>query len=186
MIHKTNLVIEGRNATLDVERDNSGSLLNGIQQIPEGWDMILNEAKLVAKNTGISCELPTNCNFPTESDAEQHYKTYVFFVTSDSITVGFTVICKLFGFLWQLNRLSNEDLLSAAEQFQQQYNKDISKDLGDEIIFLRRTYCVNVKLNCKPKGMLQEILKLRLSGVFPNITTAFHTFVSLPASVTSG
>jgi hypothetical protein len=36
------------------------------------------------------------------------------------------------------------------------------------------------------KELLQEMLKLRLSGVFPNITIALHIFISLPLSVASG
>ncbi|CAM4709907.1 unnamed protein product [Lepidochelys kempii] len=117
----------------------------------------------------------------------------VFLVIIDSIQSGLThrfeplrLICTLLGFLWQFNRLSNEDLLSAAEQFQQQYNKEISKDLSDEVIFLKQIYSINCKLDCKPKELLQEILECGLSGVFPNITIALHIFVSLPASVASG
>jgi hypothetical protein len=41
----------------------------------------------------------------------------------------------------QFSSLNNEALLSTAEQYQQKYNKDISKDLDDEIIFLERTLC---------------------------------------------
>jgi hypothetical protein len=45
---------------------------------------------------------------------------------------------------------------------------------------------VNFKLDCKPKELLQEILKLGHSGVFPNITIALHIFVILYASMVSG
>jgi hypothetical protein len=45
---------------------------------------------------------------------------------------------------------------------------------------------VNFKLDCKPKELHQETLKLRLSGMFPNITIALRIFVTLPASVASG
>ncbi|XP_053893227.1 uncharacterized protein LOC128841815 [Malaclemys terrapin pileata] len=144
MIHQTNLVIEAHNATLDVERDNIESLINDIQQICEQRDAILTESKLVAQNIGISSEFSANRNLPTESDAEQHSRVNVFLVIIDSIQSGLThrfeslqLICTLFRFLWQFNRLSNEDLLSAAEQFQQQYNKEISKDLSDETFFLK-------------------------------------------------
>jgi hypothetical protein len=82
----------------------------------------------------------------------------------------------------QFSRLNNEALLSTAEQYQQKYNKDISKDLDDEIIFLERTYCVKCKLDCKPKKLLQEILILGLSGVFPNITTGLHILIGLATS----
>jgi hypothetical protein len=43
-----------------------------------------------------------------------------------------------------------------------------------------------VKFDCKPKELLQEILDLGLSGVFPYITIVLCIFVSLPASVASG
>ncbi|EMP31428.1 Bromodomain-containing protein 8, partial [Chelonia mydas] len=176
-----------------LKRDNTESLINDIQQIREQWDAILTESKLVAQNIGISSEFSTNRNLPTESDAEQHYRVNVFLVVIDSIQSGLTrrfeslcLICTLLGFLWQFNRLSNEDLLSAAEQFQQQYNKEISKGLSDKFIFLKQIYSMNFKLNCTPKELLQEMLELGLSGVFPNITLALRIFVSLPASVALG
>lgn len=40
-IHNTNLVIEARNATLDVERDNTEWLFKDIQKICDQWDTIL-------------------------------------------------------------------------------------------------------------------------------------------------
>jgi hypothetical protein len=62
----------------------------------------------------------------------------------------------------------------------------ISKDLSDEIIFLKRTYCVSFKLYCKPKKLLHEILELELTGVFSNIAIALYIFVGLPSLVASG
>jgi hypothetical protein len=53
----------------------------------------------------------------------------------------------------------------------------ISKDIGD-IIFLKTTCSVNLKLDCNPKQLLQEMLELGLSGVFSDITSAFRNFVS--------
>jgi hypothetical protein len=44
---------------------------------------------------------------------------------------------------------------------------------------------VNFKLDCKPKKLLQEILKLGLCGVLPHITIAFCVLCQLPASVAS-
>jgi hypothetical protein len=43
-----------------------------------------------------------------------------------------------------------------------------------------------VNLNYKLKELLQEVFKVGLSEVFPNITNALHILVSLPASVASG
>jgi short-subunit dehydrogenase involved in D-alanine esterification of teichoic acids len=149
VIHQTNLVTEAHSAALDVERDNIESLLNSVQQIHKELDVILNEAKLVAKNTGISCELPTNHNFPSESDAKQHYTTNVFFVIIDTIIPGLTrrfeslrLICRVSGFSGSLTgrvmKICFMQLkISAAVQ------KEISKDLCDEVIFIKRTYSVN-------------------------------------------
>ena len=193
MIHQTNLVIETRNTTLDAERDNIQSLANDIQKIREQWNTILNESKLVADNIEISSEFTTGRKFPTQFDVEQYYRENVFFVIIDSIQSGLIrrfeslqLICTLFGFLWQFSRLSNEDLLFAAEKFQLQYNKEISKDLSEELIFLKRIYSTNFKMGCNPKELLQEILELGLSAMFPNTILALRIFVSLPASVTSG
>jgi hypothetical protein len=44
----------------------------------------------------------------------------------------------------------------------------------------------HILLDCKPKELLQEILELGLSAVFPNITITLRIFVSLPAAVVSG
>jgi hypothetical protein len=41
----------------------------------------------------------------------------------------------------------------------------ISKDPGDEIVFLKRTYSVNFKLDFKPKEFLKKILEIGPSRV---------------------
>jgi hypothetical protein len=43
-----------------------------------------------------------------------------------------------------------------------------------------------LKLDWKLKELIQEILELGSSGVFPNIPIALRFFVSLPASLASG
>jgi hypothetical protein len=62
----------------------------------------------------------------------------------------------------------------------------ISKDFGVETTFLKRTSSMNFQLDCIPKELLQDTIKLGLTGVFPNITIALHIFVTLPASVALG
>jgi hypothetical protein len=44
---------------------------------------------------------------------------------------------------------------------------------------------VNLKLDYKPKKLLQEVLDLGLSGMYLSITIALRIFVSLPALVVS-
>lgn len=82
--------------------------------------------------------------------------------------------------------MTDEELHDAAEQFRQRYASEVSGDLCDEVIFLRRIYSANFHVDCKPKELLKEILKLGLSGVFPNVTIALRIFLSLPASIASG
>ncbi|KAH1180683.1 hypothetical protein KIL84_001617 [Mauremys mutica] len=83
MFRQSNLVTEARNATLDVERDDTESLINDIQQIREQWDAILTESKLVAQNISISLEFSTYRNLPTKWDAKQHSRVSVFLVITD-------------------------------------------------------------------------------------------------------
>jgi hypothetical protein len=45
---------------------------------------------------------------------------------------------------------------------------------------------VHLKLDFKPKKLLQEILELGLSEVFPNITITQYIFASFNATVVSG
>ncbi|XP_065650734.1 zinc finger MYM-type protein 1-like [Hydra vulgaris] len=193
MIHQTNLIIEARNATLDVEMENIKNLMDSIQQIREKWDAVLSESKLIAMNIDISPEFFTTRKLKTKFDSEQHNKINVFYVIIGSILEGLKrrfesqqQICSIFGFLWHFNKMSNEELLSATTNFQKKYHKEILSDTSDEIIFLKQIYSTNFTSDCKPKELFQEILELGLSGVFPNISIALRIFISLPVSVASG
>ena len=53
LIHETNLIIEARDATLDIEKNNIESLTNDIRSLREKWNQIVVESKLVATNIGI-------------------------------------------------------------------------------------------------------------------------------------
>lgn len=63
---------------------------------------------------------------------------------------------------------------------------EISKEISEEILFLKRIYNTNFKLECKPTNILAELLELGLSTVFPNVTISLRIFLSLPVSVASG
>ncbi|XP_065684804.1 uncharacterized protein LOC136096979 [Hydra vulgaris] len=73
IIHQTNLIIEARHATLDIEKDNIENLCNDIQRLREQFDKILNESKFVARNIDVSCDFLTNRHFPSQDDAELIY-----------------------------------------------------------------------------------------------------------------
>ncbi|XP_065642960.1 zinc finger MYM-type protein 1-like [Hydra vulgaris] len=193
MIHQANLIIKARYATLYVKKNNIENLCKDIQRLYEQLDKILTESKFVARNIGVSCEFLTNRRLPCQDDAELYFKINIYFVIIDSIHSDLTrrfqllqEICNLFGFLWQFKNLSDEDLVLAAQHFQHKYDKEISQALENEVVFLKRIYGVNFKLDCIPKKMLEEILGLGLSGVLQNITIALRIFISLPASTASG
>ncbi|XP_065658749.1 zinc finger MYM-type protein 1-like [Hydra vulgaris] len=140
MIHQTNLIIEARNATLDVEMENIKNFMDSIQQIREKWDAVLSESKLIAMNIDISPEFSTTRKLKTQFDSEQYYKINVFYVIIGSILAGLKRrfesqqhICSTFGFLWHFNKMSNEELLSATTNFQKKYHKEILSDISDEL-----------------------------------------------------
>ena len=149
MVHETNLVIEVRDANIDC-------LMKYIQLICKKWDVILQEAKLVAQNEGILSDFPIRRHLSTQSEAEQHYKVKVLITIIDSILSDLQCRFKslrhiwiLLGFLWQFSTLNNEEL-SVADQFCERYAKYISRELFEELIFLKRIYSTNFKLPSMP------------------------------------
>ena len=57
MIHEVNLIIESRDATLDVEMMNISLLQGDIKNLREKWDDILKEACYVSNNLSVSDSL---------------------------------------------------------------------------------------------------------------------------------
>ena len=91
MILETNLAIEVRDATLNVARDSIDCLMKRIQLICEQWDIILQEAKLVAQNEDISSDFSLSRHLLTQSEAELQYKVKVFITIIDSILSGLQI-----------------------------------------------------------------------------------------------
>ena len=54
MIHEVNLIIEFRDAMLDVEMMNISLLQGDIKNLREKWDDILKEARYVSNNFSVS------------------------------------------------------------------------------------------------------------------------------------
>ena len=72
MINKVNLVIESRDNTLNVERDNIDKLRDDILNLREKWDHILGETQHVSLNIVVPNNIFTNEGYPTEEYAENH------------------------------------------------------------------------------------------------------------------
>ena len=104
-VHETNLFIEVRDAALDVASDNIDCLMKYIQLICEQWDIILQEAKLVAQNKSILSNFSLSRYLSTQSEAEQHHKVKTFIPLLIQFCLAFMVdstqrhICTPFGFL---------------------------------------------------------------------------------------
>lgn len=193
MIHEVNLVIESRDATLDVERDNIDQLRADILKLREKWNDILEEARHVSIKIGVPDSFATRRGYPTQKDAENYFRVNVFFNIIDFVIDGLSRrfsavrdICGLFDFLWHFKQLDENELLQKANQFQLRYPSHISSDIQSEVLLLKRIFDVNFKLDAVlPKKIYGQILNLRLGNVFPNVLIALRIFLSLPATVAS-
>ena len=191
MIHEVNLLLEARSATLDVERDNIDKLTKDIISLREKWTEILGEAKLIAKNIGVQDAFHLKRGCDTQKKAEDYFRINVFFCILDAVVQGLTDrfrkiknICGTYEFLWKFDDLTEENLICYANNFQESYSQDVSCEIVEEILFLKRIADVNFQLQQKsPKNILETIMKQKLCSVFPNIVVALRIFLSLPASV---
>ena len=132
-IHDTNLVIQYRDATLDVERDNIKSLLKTMQDLRENWPQIVNEATIVATNVQLTSEFAKRRRGDSQEEAKNNFKTDVFYVIIDSIISGLTqrfeavvTICNRFDFLWCFQDIKEIELREKAAQFHITYSRHVS------------------------------------------------------------
>ena len=88
-IHDTNLMIQRKNTTLDVERINIERLVTSIKHMREMWPDILNEAYIVASNMELTTSFATKRG-ETQEEGRDRFKTDVFYVIVDSIIAGLT------------------------------------------------------------------------------------------------
>ena len=68
MIHEVNLIIESRDATLEVEMMNISLLQGDIKNLREKWDDILKEARYVSNNLSVSDSFEINSRLKTTSE----------------------------------------------------------------------------------------------------------------------
>ncbi|XP_033029698.1 zinc finger MYM-type protein 1-like [Lacerta agilis] len=194
MIHEINLVIESRNATLDVERGNIDQLRTDISNFREKWNNILQECRHVSVKLGVSDTFITRRGCLTQEDAEKDFRVNVFFKIIDLVIVGLTrrfsavrEICELFDFLWKFQHFNEDELIQKCTRFHLRYSKHISRDeIQSEVLLLKRIFDTNFKLiSPSPKEIADQLLNLNLENVFPNLLIALRIFLSLPATVAS-
>lgn len=194
LLQQTNLIIEARNATLDVEKENIDHLIARMRIKRDEWDRLLLSSKEIAVLSKISNDFQLTRHIRSQFDAEEHYRVNVFIYIIDSVIAGLTrrfeslgEICQTFGFLWTFQTLSEEEINSRAKYMHLKYPNEISNEICDETIFLKNIFAVNFDAESSPAPakLLLNILEKNLIGLFPNVSTALRIFLSLPASVAS-
>lgn len=192
LIEKTNLLIEARNATLDVELQNINQLIFNISQFKSRFHELIEEAKTIASICEISENFKLNRQINTQEEALLHFETNVFHAIISSLTTGLTrryeslrEICYLFRILWKFETVDEEELKICTEKLHQTYAKDISSEITGEMEFLKQIYRANFTDEPSPENLLQNILEANLGELFPNLLILLRIFLSLPASVSS-
>jgi hypothetical protein len=143
LLQQTNLLIEARNATLDVDMKNMHNLISNIRQVREEWEKIFSKSMDIAGNARISMEFQTTHSAETQSDAENRHRINVFIVIVDSEISGLTrrfeslfEICNFFEILWTFEDLTDDEIKASAQKLQQKCAEEISNEICGKLIFM--------------------------------------------------
>lgn len=205
-INHRNLVLQARNATLDVETANIKSLIGELKTLRDQWPVILRECEIVAVNGNFSDtfqekrrkmrkrqfdESTPDVAIPTP---EIQFKQGVFYVLLDCLIGNMTrrfdalnAIEVKFGFFWRYRELNQQDLRQQARSFCETYHGDVSIDLIEEIIHLKAIHEANLGPDILPPlQLLNELHKVKMEVLFPNICISLRIYCSIPVSVAEG
>ncbi|XP_072375593.1 zinc finger MYM-type protein 1-like [Diabrotica undecimpunctata] len=182
-------------ATLLYESSNIESLIDDLSTLRNNWDKILSECKHVANAYGIEPELSTSRarkkkTFHDETatedvmlnlSPEERFKTEVFYKIIDVLVANlktrFTALREIemnFAFLWKYNKMDENTISESCVRFAEEYNSDVSRDLVDEIIYLK---------TFKSAKLLNKLVSLNVTNLFPNVCIALLIFCCLPVYV---
>lgn len=77
------------------------------------------------------------------------------------------------------------DLEKKCSNFCQEYDKDVSSDLTEEVKHLKSIYSANLpsERRLHPLELLNKLYKLKLESLFPNIVVAIRIFCTIPVTV---
>ena len=87
--------------------------------------------------------------------------------------------------------MKEEELAKRGAELCEAYKDEISPELSDECLFLKRIHSANIADAAKPDDVLQplqllnKLVCLKLRSLFPNIFIALRLFLTLPVSVAS-
>lgn len=204
-IDERNIILQARQATIDIEIQNIESLLSELNMIRNQWDQILCECKMVAVTLGISSTFPVTrkrkhkrCFQENEDDdtnaddPETDFKVNTFLVIVDSVIVGVSRrfaamknLHKTFAFLWQFGVIDETAIREAVGNFVKKYKSDVSRDLEDELIHLKHIYNANFDEKLSPFELLNAIYVRNLETIFPNVCVALRVYCTIPVTVSS-
>lgn len=161
-----NRVLQCKSGTLDVASKNLSSLIEDLHKIRnEGYDNILNETLIVAKNIGwpqyFEEELKRTRKRKRHIDeddenenADDHqrtkFKNDVFNIILDSVIGDMTVrfesvhsLCERFSVLWLNKEMTIDQIQEKTTRLVKQYPKDLGDELTDELQSLKLIYSAN-------------------------------------------
>lgn len=134
-------------------------------------------------------------NDPADEPEVGEFRINVFYALIDSVILGLTTrfeaaerIDSLFGFLYKFQSLSEEDLTSAVTSFCEKYKNDVSEDLVEEMILLKKISRANLGVGdtqLSPLHLLNKLHETRLQSLFPNVCISLRIFCTLPVTVAS-
>lgn len=115
----------------------------------------------------------------SEKPEVRNFRVNVFYKLIDAVIVGLTTafdaakrIDKTSGFLYKFLSMSEEELVSATKNFCSEYKTDVSEDLTEEILLLKKISCVNLGVREQeptPMILLNKLHDTRLETLFPNV-----------------
>ena len=102
---------------------------------------------------------------------------HVFYRLIDAVILGLSTrfeaakhIDSLFGFLYKFQSLSDEDLTSAVTSFCAMYKNDVSKEMVEEMMLLKKIRHANLgDVQMSPLQLLNKLHDVRLESLFPNV-----------------
>ena len=125
------------------------------------------------------------------------FRVHVFNLLIDNVVGGLTqrfqsldLLCQKFSFLWTYDKMENDALHSAANSLAEEYAVDLDADmLSAEVINLKSIHKDNFDMIdgiITPIKVLNELYRLDLGEIFPEVMTALKIFLTIPVTVASG
>ncbi|XP_072400238.1 zinc finger MYM-type protein 1-like [Diabrotica undecimpunctata] len=122
---------------------------------------------------------------------EERFKTEVFYTIIDVLVANlktrFTALKEIemkFSFLWKYNEMDENTISESCVRFAEEYNSDVSRDLVDEMIYLKTVSKSNISdTSLKPAKLLNKLVSLNVTNLFPNVCIALRILCCLPVSV---